>query len=198
MNETRAQRWGRKLREHLAEEQAEKPVPARADLTAEDELKCQVEGGFLLRWLRDWGPEMIRTRMAQLRKEAARTRGEVAEPVVVVVADDPGLVAVREMIGTMKDELVFGRRSELERYEAFAPDTMFDLHCEVGSYFEEVTGEEAEVLRRRHRLGANGESLWCHCYSAIAGPHLGHGGRIAFSFADGGIRRLEALDEWTA
>lgn len=186
--------WAGLLKEHLLLCREETPIPARATLTARQELQCRCLGGHLIHWLEDWGPRLIQERNALLPPKQPAER----QPLVIIATDVPGLVACAEILGGQGGQVIFGGHEEIRAFEARHPDPGFDLHCTLETWFEEPSTEELAALAARHP-GRAAEALAVHRECAILGPLFARGGRHLWDLGGDDARLVaEAFETWVS
>lgn len=157
--------YRQQLHDYVAEQRRARPTTPREQLSAEQEIMCQVGGGEILRWLNRGIGGILNQRSVFTRMIAYDP-----QPTVVFLLDEPGLVAFDEIlpqppamvIGLPADEFAAWPQAQSD------PDKL--VHIEVGSRFElpsdgekvqlaEQFGAENVELLRMHRCGVHWGSM---------------------------------------
>jgi len=163
--------WRAALAEHSKQGLEEHPLPARATLSAADDMRCQITGDTLLDWLRKYGPPMLQER------EVLRDSFEVeTDPAIVFISTIPGLVAGLQILGVKQERVFF---STPERFASFLkryPDDTNRWHVTYECYF--FTPEEPKDLalaKQKYPLQP-GEEYWLHREVSTLAPLFVRGG----------------------
>lgn len=159
--------WTEAARRYAGECRERRPLTVRGEFPPEHERRCMIEGGFLFSFLRDELPYVLRQR---------RFFGLTAEldpqPLVVLTADMPGLVAAHEILSPVPDRCVLLLDEELPALEARLPKE-YAAHVHCWSRFtdrvDERTAAEAAGAGREVRAA----DCRLHVTGVMWGPRMG-------------------------
>jgi len=180
------------LRKHLELCRGVLAIPPRESLSPEGEAQCQVLGGHLIRWLSDWGPQLL-----QERAVLSSLQGWDTEPLICFQSDLSGLVAAREILKDGRAPVVWGLSSDFE--SAPTRDDEFRYHVDLHSTFIPLSTENVALdLRRQHPLSTS-ETYFLHREESILGPLFARGAHHLWK-SDGRELMLleEAFETWVS
>ena len=151
------------LRKHVELCRGVLAIPPRQSLPPEGEAQCQVLSGHLIRWLSEWGPQLLEERAV-----LSSLQGWDKDPLICFQSDLPGLVAASEILGDEPAPVVWGLSSDFASLPT--RDDEFRYHVELRSTFTPVSPEVvATVLRQKHPLSSS-EAYFLHRDENILGP----------------------------
>jgi hypothetical protein len=141
----------------------------------------------LIQWLEEWGPKLI------LERNVLATEEWEKDPIVVLATDMSGLVAAKEILGPTPDSIVYCHFEELQN----APkDEDFRFHCVLSSYFETLTGDQEQSLRKQYKVG-NADQLWSHYNCSTMGPLFARGGKHLWVYKNNEAKLIkEGYELW--
>jgi hypothetical protein len=161
--------WFFELRDDMREFRRSHPLVAREALSLEEEMKCRIIGGSLIRWLEEYGP-----RLMQERSVLAKLKGWESDPFIVFTSEQPGLIAANEILDRKSSQIAFLYPAEFTRVTKIRPDAEYQWHVHTWSYF---TTLDADTLQRAAKYPlAPGETYWLHKEGTMCGQLFGRGG----------------------
>lgn len=180
------------LREHLQLCRKEAGIPSRDSLSSQEEAICQVLGGHLIRWLSDWGPQLL-----QERAFLARLQGWDEEPLICFQSDLPGLVAADEILEDKEVPVVWGLPSDFRSFPN--TDADFTHHIELHSRFIPFS---QQVLRQKGlqvHPPSSGEVYLVHLDESVLGPLFARGAHHLWKWTGSNLVLLEeAFETWVS
>lgn len=183
--------YEQQLREHLRQCRQARPIPARESLSPIEEAQCQILGGHLIQWLRNWGPNLLRER-ATLESIFGR---EITCPLICFHSSMPGLVAARQILGEEHPIVVYGLREDFAEFPI--EDEMFHHHVELISYLEPIAAERLSPWVAANHPLLPQEQYWVHYDETVLGNLFARGCRHLWRW-DGSKMKLleEAFERW--
>ena len=189
---TEGTKWFKDLKAYIAECHVRRPIMDRDNLSAAEELQCQIIGGSLNSWLRKYGPPLL-----QERAMLCDVGGWEKDPFVVFTSEQPGLVAAREILEDDPGTIAWLNPTEFEDWNQIQPDKDYKWHVHRWSFFAPMdpeTKKKAEL----YPLVA-GESYWLHKEGTMCGPLFGRGGDHLWKW-DGRepVLLQECINQWVS
>jgi hypothetical protein len=158
------------LRAYAGECRRIQPWPARSALSTLAEWQGQVLGGTLIGWLKREFPEVM-----NVRSVLAKKAGFIPRPEIVILSNEPGLVAAVEILGEKPSSFV---TLTPDQYALWSGAMCEDRLCwciEFSSLL--VTPSRSAVKRFRKEYPVpRGSVYWIHAETTDYGRLAGVGG----------------------
>lgn len=167
----RREEWQEAISAHFQQERATKALPSRELMSKAEHAQRQIIGSSIHAWLKEDGPRLL------MEREAFRGPFDIwdSEPVIVVVASIPGLVAASEILSANPKRTFYFTVNAFKTFLQQNPDPDFLLHVTYDSQMFEVPLEGPEAKTWKDHPLAPHERYWIHAESYTLGPLNGQG-----------------------
>lgn len=160
-----ASEWVSRLRRYVVECRASTPVPDRNTLTNVHEWQCRIIGSSIRAGVREYSPRYFR------EQAVVNRRWSYNNPVIVFTSNVPGLIAVKEIIGTDHEQVVFLLEREYDASPCGEEDTEHGFYRHFWSTVDteaELDPEYVAKLRTEYPI-PDGCSYWRHSEGTYSG-----------------------------
>jgi len=183
-------KWFETLCSYAKECRRNRIIPARTDLSDLKEMECRILGGALISWLQKHNKALIHE-----RNILTPTTGQTKNPFIVLLSDDPGLIAAREILDPMPKDLVYLYPDEFQKFIKKMPDKEYNWHCTYT--FKFTAADTAESEKRAELLTSKYDILSFHFEETVMGPLFARGGKHLWGWKNG-IPELieEGFESW--
>ncbi len=190
MNEA-GRRWFERLKNQIGEHRSVRPIIDRQSLSTAEEMQCRIIGGSLIRWLTDYGPELLQERCV-----LSELMDVEEDPYIIFTSTAPGLVAAGEILQDGPSHIVFLYIEEFDEWLRREPDRDYRWHVHFWSYFDENLNEEISKKAKQYQLKEN-EQYWLHKEGTRLGPLFGRGADHLWRWNGSEAELLEeCIDHW--
>lgn len=165
------QSWQSSLSAYFDLEYHARPLPARESLSHEQEWQCRILGGAIYNWLQKYGGPLLRER--EMLRESMNVE---SEPIIVLTANMPGLVAACEILAQKPDSIFYFSPEAFQLFLETNPDKGFCWHVEYTNILEESLSEKNLSRAAEQFPIKDAERYWLHREVSTLGRLFARGG----------------------
>ncbi|MEI6429559.1 MAG: hypothetical protein WCO45_14435 [Pseudanabaena sp. ELA607] len=180
--------WLAKLTAFSNELYQNQPIPERITLTPEEESQCRMIGGDFISWQQNNLSHIL------MERHALRIKRFDPEPIIVFTSTTPGLVAAKQIINHVQDDLnhiIYLPHDDFKQWEQNNPIEEMTFHIHQWSYFQGMSSDLMAMAAERHGAIAP-RDLRVHITGELWGERCGME-QAHLWFWDG--QELELLEE---